>query len=81
LQKELKTFLFRIIKTNEEMNFFDLPIVQKCNSEYTYEDGCLFVCPEWVMMDLESELKIVKIKRFLKKQMDVLNEGDSVTVI
>ena len=24
----------------------DLPNCPKCNSEYTYEDGGLFICPE-----------------------------------
>ena len=42
----------------------NLPNCPKCNSEYTYEDGSLFVCPECAHeWSLESETKIVKIKR------------------
>lgn len=60
-----------------------LPNCPKCNSEYTYEDGNLFVCPEcaheW-SIDTESEKtedeKIVK-----DANGNVLNDGDSVTVI
>ncbi|MED0709849.1 alkylphosphonate utilization protein, partial [Aneurinibacillus aneurinilyticus] len=37
----------------------DLPDCPKCNSEYTYEDGSLLVCPEcaheWTL-ELETRL-------------------------
>ena len=39
-------------------NMSNLPNCPKCNSEYTYEDGNLFVCPEcaheWTL-ELEAE--------------------------
>ena len=44
----------------------NLPNCPKCNSEYTYEDGTLLVCPE---CSHEWALGLV------------LNDGDSVTVI
>ncbi len=61
----------------------NLPNCQKCNSEYTYEDGNLFVCPEcaheWTV-ELENassdDAKIIK-----DANGNVLNDGDSVTVI
>lgn len=61
----------------------NLPNCPKCNSEYTYEDGSLFVCPEcaheW-SSDLETEKdddeKIIK-----DANGNVLNNGDTVTVI
>lgn len=61
----------------------DLPNCPKCNSEYTYEDGSLFVCPEcgheWTL-ELKTENsedgKIIK-----DANGNVLNDGDSVTVI
>lgn len=59
----------------------DFPNCPKCNSEYTYEDGNHFVCPEcayeWTLETENSEdIKIIK-----DANGNVLNDGDSVTVI
>ena len=61
----------------------ELPNCPKCNSEYTYEDGNLFVCPEcaheWVLgseTEDDEEEKVYK-----DANGNVLNDGDSVTVI
>lgn len=60
----------------------NLPNCPKCNSEYTYEDGALFVCPEcaheWTRESLEAneEKKVTK-----DANGNVLNDGDAVTVI
>ena len=60
-----------------------LPNCPKCNSEYTYEDGSLYVCPEcgheWGK-DTESEggesgLVVTDLNG------NILNDGDTVTVI
>ena len=60
----------------------DLPNCPKCNSEYTYEDGSLLVCPEcayeWstdAPTDNEDEL-VVK-----DANGNILVDGDSVTII
>ncbi|MFF2090569.1 zinc ribbon domain-containing protein YjdM [Paenibacillus sp. NPDC058174] len=58
-----------------------LPNCPKCNSEYTYEDGNLFVCPEcaheWDLAeDTTEDVKLVK-----DANGNLLNDGDSVTVI
>jgi len=59
-----------------------LPNCPKCNSEYTYEDGNLFVCPEcaheWTMGGAEEneDTQIVR-----DANGNILNDGDSVTVI
>jgi protein PhnA len=60
-----------------------LPNCPKCNSEYTYEDGNLLVCPEcgheWTLelqTDESEDMKIIK-----DANGNVLNDGDSVTVI
>ena len=59
-----------------------LPNCPKCNSEYTYEDGALYVCPEcgyeWTTQSEESndDVKVVK-----DANGNVLNDGDSVTII
>lgn len=60
---------------------FTLPNCPKCNSEYTYEDGSLLICPEcsheWT---LESE-NVEEEKVVRDANGNVLNDGDTVTVI
>ncbi len=58
-----------------------LPNCPKCNSEYTYEDGNLLVCPEcaheWTLSaNLEESENVIK-----DANGNELNDGDSVTVI
>ncbi|MEH7239155.1 zinc ribbon domain-containing protein YjdM [Bacillus sp. JJ1562] len=60
-----------------------LPNCPKCNSEYTYEDGALLVCPicghEWAS---GSEVENSEDKEVIKDANgNVLNDGDTVTVI
>jgi protein PhnA len=61
----------------------NLPHCPKCNSEYTYEDGTNFVCPEcgyeW-NLELENENKDDQ-KVIKDANGNVLSDGDSVTVI
>ena len=56
------------------------PNCPKCNSEYTYEDGNLFVCPEcaheWSKESEQVEENVIK-----DANGNVLNDGDTVTVI
>ena len=64
----------------EEMKLW-LPNCPKCNSEYTYEDGSLLVCPEcaheWTQQQAaEEEENVIK-----DANGNVLNDGDAVTVI
>ncbi|MEK6263635.1 MAG: zinc ribbon domain-containing protein YjdM [Clostridium sp.] len=61
----------------------ELPNCPKCNSEYTYEDRSLFVCPEcaheWTL-ELENEKS--EDKKVVKDANgNTLNDGDSVTII
>ncbi len=57
-----------------------LPKCPQCGSEYTYEDGILFVCPEcaheWTAESMQET--IVEIK---DANGNVLQEGDNVSVI
>ena len=57
----------------------NLPNCPKCTSEYTYEDGSLLVCPEcaheWNPSAQEEENVIKDVNG------NVLNDGDSVTVV
>jgi len=59
-----------------------LPNCPKCNSEYTYEDGNLLVCPEcgheW-SATIESAEETEKVYR--DANGNVLQDGDSVVVI
>ena len=60
-----------------------LPNCPKCNSEYTYEDGSLLICPEcgyeWTLNTenaTEEDELIVK-----DSNGNILKDGDSVTII
>ncbi|MEC2078026.1 zinc ribbon domain-containing protein YjdM [Metabacillus fastidiosus] len=59
----------------------DLPNCPECHSQYTYEDGSLLVCPEcaheWTLETGNNEdEKVIK-----DANGNILNDGDSVTVI
>ena len=54
----------------------NLPNCPKCNSEYTYEDGSLLVCPECSQEASNEEENVIK-----DVNGNVLNDGDSVTVV
>ncbi|WP_238881734.1 zinc ribbon domain-containing protein YjdM [Clostridium sp. YIM B02551] len=61
----------------------NVPSCPKCNSEYTYEDRGLFICPEcgheW---NLEIETENSEDKNVVKDSNgNILSDGDSVTVI
>jgi protein PhnA len=60
-----------------------LPPCPKCNSEYTYQDGVLFICPEcaheWTS---EAEEKATDHALAIKDANgNILHDGDTVTVI
>ena len=58
------------------------PNCPKCNSEYTYEDGLNFVCPEcaheWSINATEEESDALIVR---DANGNLLADGDSVTVI
>ena len=60
-----------------------VPACPKCGSEYTYEDGPLYICPEcaheWAIAG-EAEAE-ESAKRVRDAHGNVLNDGDMVTVI
>jgi len=59
-----------------------LPNCPKCNSEYTYEDGSLLVCPECAYEWSASEANEAEEANVIKDANgNVLQDGDSVTVI
>ncbi len=60
-----------------------LPKCPKCNSEYTYEDGNMYVCPECAHeWSKDAAAESGEEKRVVKDAFGtVLNDGDTVTVI
>ncbi len=60
----------------------DLPNCPQCNSEFTYEDGTLYVCPEcaheWSVdaTERDGDGKVIK-----DANGNVLTDGDTVSVI
>lgn len=63
----------------------DLPNCPACNSEYTYQDQHLFICPEcaheWPT-DTAAEPATAGDERVIKDSNgNILQDGDSVTVI
>ncbi|MEG1285066.1 MAG: zinc ribbon domain-containing protein YjdM [Romboutsia sp.] len=58
----------------------NLPNCPKCNSEYTYEDGSLLVCPEcsheWLANALAEDVVVIK-----DANGNVLVDGDTITVV
>lgn len=60
-----------------------LPNCPQCQSEYTYEDGEMFVCPEctheWAKNSAESEGDAGRVIK--DANGNVLQDGDTVTVI
>lgn len=59
-----------------------LPNCPKCNSEYTYEDGHMLVCPEcaneWTDSSEESASEDNTVK---DANGNLLEDGDSVTIV
>ncbi|GKU77147.1 zinc ribbon domain-containing protein YjdM [Paenibacillus sp. L3-i20] len=60
-----------------------IPHCPSCSSQYTYEDRGLFICPEcsheWSQEAAEDNQDTVKVVK--DSNGNVLNDGDSVTVI
>ena len=63
----------------------DLPKCPKCNSEHTYEDGALLVCPEcaheWSATAAAAQAQEDGPRVIKDASGNVLADGDSVTVI
>ena len=60
----------------------NLPNCPKCNSEYTYEDGINYVCPECAYEWSMSAEEAVEVGLIVKDANgNLLQDGDTVTVI
>jgi len=81
--KQRFVYILELIRNGGNEIMLDLPNCPKCNSQYTYEDGSLLVCPEcaheWT---LELETENSEDKKIIKDTNgNILKDGDSVTVI
>ncbi len=62
--------------------FMSLPNCPKCQSEYTYQDGDLLICPECAHEWKEGEQAEAETGAIIKDANgNVLADGDTVTVI
>lgn len=61
----------------------NLPACPKCHSNYTYQDGEMFICPEcaheWT--DIVEESAAVTERVIKDANGNILQDGDTVTVI
>lgn len=58
-----------------------LPNCPKCKSEYTYEDGSLFICPECAH-EWSGEIETAEDEKIFKDANgNVLHDGDTITII
>ncbi len=59
------------------------PKCPKCNSEYTYKDGTLFICPECAYEWTENiTVKATDDNKIIKDANgNILQDGDTVTII
>jgi len=58
-----------------------IPACPKCQSEYTYADGELLICPECSYEWKEGEVATEQAEQVVDAHGQVLQDGDSVTVI
>lgn len=59
-----------------------LPPCPQCSSEFTYEDGALYVCPECAHEWSKDAVDSTEDQRVVRDAHgNVLQDGDSVTVI
>lgn len=62
-----------------------LPSCPECHSDFTYQDGILFVCPncsfEWGLNQNDNSNIEPKTKVFKDAHGNILNDGDSISVL
>src|SRR5450830_913500 len=67
----------------KESNMNTLPACPQCSSEFTYEDGGLYICPEcaheWPQQAAETAEETTKVWR--DAAGNILQDGDTVSVI
>jgi protein PhnA len=63
----------------------DFPNCPKCDSEFTYKDGHIFICPEcfheWSDVEKEEVEDVVEDTSVKDAYGNSLNDGDDVSII
>lgn len=59
----------------------NIPNCPKCNCEYTYEDGNMYVCPECANEWSINQTDTTEDNTIKDSNGNILTDGDSVTVI
>ena len=79
----LATRIRRVRRIVTKVIMSTLPPCPQCQSEFTYEDGALYVCPEcaheWSIKPAEAAEDTSKVWR--DAAGNILQDGDTVTVI
>ncbi len=68
------------INNIKEYKMQKLPNCPKCNSEYTYEDGSILICPE-CSYEWNEENEVQNIMTIKDVNSNILNDGDAITII
>lgn len=60
----------------------NLPQCPQCSSEFTYEDGSMYVCPECAHEWSQDAVEEIEEKRVIRDSVgNELQDGDTITVI
>ena len=60
----------------------NLPQCPQCSSEFTYEDGSMYVCPECAHEWSQNAVEETEEKRVIRDSVgNELQDGDTITVI
>ena len=60
----------------------NLPQCPQCSSEFTYEDGSMYVCPECAHEWSQTAVEETEEKRVIRDSVgNELQDGDTITVI
>ena len=60
----------------------NLPQCPQCSSEFTYEDGSMYVCPECAHEWAQTAVEETEEKRVIRDSVgNELQDGDTITVI
>ena len=60
----------------------NLPQCPQCSSEFTYEDGSMYVCPECAHEWCQTAVEETEEKRVIRDSVgNELQDGDTITVI
>ncbi len=74
--------IFHNLAYKEETTMTTLPSCPKCKSEYTYEDGLMFICPECAHEWAQTAQAEVSDEKVVKDANgNVLAAGDIITLI